>query len=122
MAATMVEMNVQRVTLLVTPDAQWVMPDAPEFLEALGDPSPDCDAVGFAIRNLGFIKFQMLEHAMIEIELHPRNVALPALLSIQQEIMKSDVRLFRIKFLEDEWRSEERRVGKECRSRWSPYH
>jgi len=22
----------------------------------------------------------------------------------------------------DEWRSEERRVGKECRSRWSPYH
>ena len=21
-----------------------------------------------------------------------------------------------------DWRSEERRVGKECRSRWSPYH
>ena len=21
-----------------------------------------------------------------------------------------------------EWKSEERRVGKECRSRWSPYH
>ena len=25
------------------------------------------------------------------------------------------------KYLTD-WRSEERRVGKECRSRWSPYH
>src|SRR3712207_9103576 len=24
--------------------------------------------------------------------------------------------------LDDEHRSEERRVGKECRSRWSPYH
>ena len=24
--------------------------------------------------------------------------------------------------LEDSVRSEERRVGKECRSRWSPYH
>ena len=24
--------------------------------------------------------------------------------------------------LEQGWRSEERRVGKECRSRWSPYH
>ena len=23
---------------------------------------------------------------------------------------------------DDDWRSEERRVGKECRSRWSPYH
>src|ERR1035438_6689408 len=25
-------------------------------------------------------------------------------------------------YLEDSLRSEERRVGKECRSRWSPYH
>ena len=24
--------------------------------------------------------------------------------------------------VEGKWRSEERRVGKECRSRWSPYH
>src|SRR3712207_9230495 len=33
---------------------------------------------------------------------------------------------FRLKMHPDEsgrvWRSEERRVGKECRSRWSPYH
>ena len=27
-----------------------------------------------------------------------------------------------LKPLSDSWRSEERRVGKECRSRWSPYH
>ena len=26
------------------------------------------------------------------------------------------------KCLVDHYRSEERRVGKECRSRWSPYH
>ena len=25
-------------------------------------------------------------------------------------------------FFQDDSRSEERRVGKECRSRWSPYH
>ena len=25
-------------------------------------------------------------------------------------------------YLDEEGRSEERRVGKECRSRWSPYH
>ena len=25
-------------------------------------------------------------------------------------------------FAQKEYRSEERRVGKECRSRWSPYH
>ena len=28
----------------------------------------------------------------------------------------------RVKISEDDKRSEERRVGKECRSRWSPYH
>ena len=27
-----------------------------------------------------------------------------------------------LKALREEGRSEERRVGKECRSRWSPYH
>ena len=47
------------------------------------------------------------------------------------EIMKSyDVDTIRIRVWNDPWseagesygRSEERRVGKECRSRWSPYH
>ena len=27
-----------------------------------------------------------------------------------------------IPWLKETYRSEERRVGKECRSRWSPYH
>ena len=31
-------------------------------------------------------------------------------------------RLHKIEFLRRDNRSEERRVGKECRSRWSPYH
>ena len=29
---------------------------------------------------------------------------------------------FRVLYLNNQNRSEERRVGKECRSRWSPYH
>src|SRR2546425_4059930 len=31
-------------------------------------------------------------------------------------------RLFKELVSAEQWRSEERRVGKECRSRWSPYH
>ena len=43
------------------------------------------------------------------------------------DISKKDWKLFRERLLgwqENymEGRSEERRVGKECRSRWSPYH
>src|SRR3989449_9566554 len=33
-----------------------------------------------------------------------------------------DNRSLVIRHRDDSWRSEERRVGKECRSRWSPYH
>ena len=29
---------------------------------------------------------------------------------------------FTVYIYPEPWRSEERRVGKECRSRWSPYH
>ena len=32
------------------------------------------------------------------------------------------VAIFALSYLQEAERSEERRVGKECRSRWSPYH
>ena len=96
----------QQLTMLVTPDAQWVLPDSPEFLEALGDPEPDYDSIAYAVKNLGFIKFQVVERSIIEVELHPQNVELPALLAVQQEIVRSAVRLFRIKFFDTKWRSE----------------
>ena len=92
--------------MLVTPDAQWVLPDSPEFFDALGDPEPDYDAIAYAVKNLGFIKFQVLERSIIEVELHPQNVELPALLAVQQELVRSEVRLFRLKFFDTAWRSE----------------
>jgi hypothetical protein len=97
---------VDRLTMLVTPGGDWIFPDSPEFYEELGDPNPDYDAVGFAIKNLGFIKFQTIEHSINEIELHPRNVELPALLAVQQQLLSSGVNLFRIKYFETEWQSE----------------
>ena len=37
-------------------------------------------------------------------------------------VYHEDVTAFEIEEVEGADRSEERRVGKECRSRWSPYH
>ena len=54
---------------------------------ALGDPDPDYDAVSFAVRNLGFIKFEVIRQSVVEIELHPRNIELPALLAVQQQLL-----------------------------------
>jgi hypothetical protein len=97
---------VKQQTMFVTPDGQWVLPDSPEFFAALGDPNPDYDASGFAVKNLGFIKFQIIQQSIVEIELHPRNVGFAGLLSVQQQLQSSDVRLFRIKYLEESWQSE----------------
>lgn len=95
-----------RSTRLVTSDGQWVLGDSAEFLAALGDLDPDYDAIGFAVKNLGFVKCETLGNSIVEIELHPRNVALPALLAIQQELLLSCVQLFRIKYFDTSWHSE----------------
>jgi hypothetical protein len=100
------EKDVNRLTMLVTPDGQWVFPGTGEFFEVLGDPNPDYDAEAFAVKNLGFVKFSMIERAIVEIELHPRTVAMAALLAVQQQIQTSGVGLFRIKYLTTTWHSE----------------
>lgn len=96
----------QHFTMLVTPDGQWVSPNTPEFFAALGDPDPDYDAVAFAVKNLGFIKFQVIQRSIVEIELHPHNVEFPTLLAVQQQLLSSEVHLFRIKYFDTSWQSE----------------
>jgi hypothetical protein len=97
---------VQPLTMLVTPDGAWILPDTPEFYEALGDLDPDYDSIGFAVRNLGFIKTQVFGGSIMEIELHPRNAELPALLAVQTQVLRSECRLFRIKYFDAAWSSE----------------
>src|SRR6516162_8793841 len=97
---------VKRLSMLVTSDGQWVLEDSAELLAALGDSNPDYDAPLFAVKNLGFIKFQILDGSIVEIELHPRNVQLPALLAVQQQLLSSRVGLFRVKYFDVAWRSE----------------
>jgi hypothetical protein len=97
---------VEATTLLVTPEGQWVCEDSAEFFGALGDPEPDYDAAAYAVKNLGFIRFQVLGDSVAEIELHPRHVEFPALLAAQQRVLSLRVKLFRLKYLEMSWKSE----------------
>lgn len=118
----------EHLTILVSPEGQWVLPGTPDFFTALGDSDPDYDAVSFAVRNLGFIKFEVIRQSIVEIELHPRNAELPALLAVQQQLLSSDQRLFRIKYFEECWHSEISssaegtisRLSELCRPRFMP--
>lgn len=95
-----------RLTMLVTSEGHWVVENSPDFFEALGDPAPDYDGGLFAVKNLGFIRFRVLDRSVMEIELHPRNVEMRALLAVQQQLQSSRCSLFRIKYFESEWHSE----------------
>jgi hypothetical protein len=97
---------VEQVTVLVGSDGKWLLPDSEDFLAELGDPDPDYDAVGFAVRNLGFIKYRMLDRLVTEIELHPRNVDPRALRAVERQLAQASTKLFRISYLNSEWRSE----------------
>lgn len=96
----------QRVTMLATPDGDWVFEGSPEFLDILGDPDPDYDATLFAVKNLGFIKLEMAGSSVLEIEFHPCNVSLSALLAVQQQLQSMKIGLFRLKYFDLAWRSE----------------
>jgi hypothetical protein len=119
---------VKRLVMLVTPTGQWVIENSDEFLASLGDPAPDYDAASFAIKNLGFIRFQILDQSVIEIELHPDTVELPALLAVQQQVNVSSVPLFRIRYLTTAWQSEIHssreaaiaRLSELCAARFAP--
>src|SRR2546427_12574551 len=68
-------------------------------------------------------RFLQLAQPLLEL---PRGGALQQLLHFAQPRLERRVvdprRLRGPRDLLDRFRSEERRVGKECRSRWSPYH
>src|SRR5207237_5756934 len=91
---------VNRLTMLVSAEGTWMLEDSSEFRAALGDPEPDYDGAAFAVKNLGFIRFQILDKSIIEIDLHPRNVEIPALLAVQQQLLTSQIKLFRIKYFD----------------------
>src|ERR1700760_2088871 len=92
--------------MLVSAEGTWMLEDSAEFRAALGDPKPDYDGAVFAVKNLGFLKFQILDNSIIEVDLHPHNIEIPALLAVQQQLLKSQIKLFRLKYFDDGWESE----------------
>ena len=67
---------------------------------------------------------RLLERAGIRYELIPYRVGKEHLSAAQVagQLGEPVGRVFKTLVLRGDRRSEDRRVGKECRSRWSPYH
>ena len=81
------------------------------------------------IRDLLLCKEKMMKEYVVEItevlqhqetvKAHSKNEAINA---VREKYKNEDVILNDENITDLRFRSEERRVGKECRSRWSPYH
>src|SRR3712207_9354979 len=80
---------------------------------------------GGVAKHAGVVTFHRLDdtktRVMIQIDWEPHGIVekAGAALGFDDRQVKADAKRFK-EFIES--RSEERRVGKECRSRWSPYH
>jgi hypothetical protein len=92
--------------IFVTPDGAWLREGSDEFFVVLGDPDPDYDAPLFAIKNLGFIFVQVVAAPLVDITLHPRNVAPAALRSLQQWLQSFQFSSFKLNYMKDRWISE----------------
>ena len=66
--------------------------------------------------NIQTFKNKDVHKHMDAIEYYVSNIDGPIYLSIDMDVVDPSIAL------NVQLRSEERRVGKECRSRWSPYH
>jgi hypothetical protein len=96
----------QNETFLVSPEGRWLPEGSPEFLREVGDLDPDYDAAMFAVKNLGFIKVEIITELVVSITLHPSNVDLNSLIAVNHVLSKSTARAFCIRFLTTRWERE----------------
>ena len=82
--------------LLVTSDGQRVLPETDAFFASLARLVPGSDPIGFAVRDLGFVKFQQSDHAVTTIEFDPRSVDRRALLRAERQIRDCGTTVFQI--------------------------
>ena len=78
------------------------------------------DGVFEGIRSYNCLIFRLKDH-INRLYRSAQAIMLDIPLS-KENMIKAIVKTLRANKLKDAYRSEERRVGKECRSRWSPYH
>jgi hypothetical protein len=96
----------QNETFLVSPEGRWLPEGSQEFLREVGDLDPDYDAAMFAVKNLGFIKVEIITDLVVSITVHPSTVDLNSLIAVNHVLSKSTARAFCIRFLTTRWERE----------------
>jgi len=96
----------QDEVFLVSPEGRWLPEGSLEFLTELGEVDPDYDATMFAVKNLGFIKVELVGDLVVNITVHPRNTELAGITSVQKALFDSPARAFCLRFFTTRWERE----------------
>jgi hypothetical protein len=86
---------------------EWMRDTDPRLRSEIGFTDPAVDAIGYAVRNMGYVRVSFGDPGTIRIALHPRNAASGAVLSVVQRVESLDLAQVELRYLGDEgWISE----------------
>jgi hypothetical protein len=92
---------------IITGKGDWLREADPRLATEIGFTDPKLDAIGFAVRNMGFVRVVFCGPGVLTIALHPRNVEAPAANSLVNRIDGLIVKEVNLRFLsEDKWLGE----------------
>jgi hypothetical protein len=91
---------------VISASGEWFSQDDQRLKAEIGFSDPTVDAIGYAVRNMGFIKFSISDPGLVTVALHPRNAEAAAAKSVAQRLERMDGRRFEIRYFEDQWKSE----------------
>src|SRR5256885_3869776 len=103
------------------------------FPRELVNPMGEMGLFGASLKGYGCAGMSNVEYGLVMQELERGDSGIRSFVSVQSALVMFPIYAFGSEEQKQQWlpklatgeklgRSEERRVGKECRSRWSPYH
>jgi hypothetical protein len=91
---------------VVAEDGSWHLAEDPLLLARIGFSDPKIDAVGYAVRNMGFLRVFLPASGELAIAVHPRAAAPAAVIAVAERLAGVEDRSVRVLRLEDRWVSQ----------------
>jgi hypothetical protein len=100
-------MKIEAGSYVISYRGEWLREEDPQLRAEIGFTDPKIDAIGYAVRNLGYLKVSFTDPGMLTIVFHPRNAGAAAVMSAAERIESLGPKRVDLRHLADEgWISE----------------
>src|SRR5579859_7594580 len=103
-------------TMVISDRGEWFNVNDKRLAETIGFSDPHIDAVGYAVRNMGFIRFSQSRHPLqCVVTLHPRNFEAQSVDATTKHLAAQGSGTFTVEFLNnDNWVTETYESGEDA--------